>query len=117
MLGQAVSGGTVPYGSCTVTVLQQSGSTFVSGTGRGFQTRVTGLYIRLTAEHGGAPAGTVIVVGSADLTAETPFAVKATPKKTLPRKQVEPKNDANKDAAPRSSVPPVRRSRSTSFRS
>ena len=109
VLGQAVSGGTVPYGSWgTVTVLQQSGSTFVSGTGRGFQTRVTGLYIRLTAEHGGAPAGTVIVVGSADLTAETPFAVKATPKKTLPRKQVEPKNDANKDAAPRSSVPPVR---------
>jgi hypothetical protein len=109
VLGQAVSGGTVQYGSWgTVTVLQQSGSTFVSGTGRGFQTRVTGLYVHLTADHGGAPAGTVIVVGSADLTAETPFASTAKPKEMVPRKSVEPKAKEKKDAAPPSSVPRVR---------
>jgi hypothetical protein len=109
VLGQAVSGGTVSYGSWgTISVLQQSGSKFVSGTGRGFQTRVTGLYVHLTADHGGAPAGTVITVGSANLTAETPFALKATPKKTVPRKPVEPKTEPKKDAAPRALVPRVR---------
>jgi hypothetical protein len=109
VLGQAVSGGTVQYGSWgTVTVLQQSGSTFVSGTGRGFQTRVTGLYVHLTADHGGAPAGTVIIVGSANLTAETPFAPKTTPRKTIPRKAVEPKTEAKKDVAVPRSLPRVR---------
>ena len=107
VMGQAVSGGTVSYGSWgTVTVLSQSGSKFVSGTGSGFQTRVTGLYVHLTAEHGGAPAGTDILVGFANLTAETPFKEKVQPKE-LPRAAAEPKSKPKKKAAPRA-VPPVR---------
>lgn len=110
VMGQAVSGGTVSYGSWgTVTVLAQSGSKFVSGTGTGFQTRVTGLQVHLTAEHGGAPAGTNIIVGFANLTAETPFAPKVKPKQTLPRAAAEPKAEPKKkEKIPRSTVPRVR---------
>jgi murein DD-endopeptidase MepM/ murein hydrolase activator NlpD len=108
VMGQPVSGGTVAYGSWgTVTVLSQSGSKFVSGTGSGFQTRVTGLLVHLTAEHGGAPAGTDIIVGFANLTAETSFATKVKPKRTLPRATAKPKAEPKKKA-PRSAVPRVR---------
>jgi murein DD-endopeptidase MepM/ murein hydrolase activator NlpD len=109
VLGQPVSGGTVSYGSWgTVSVLQQSGSPFASGTGRGFQTRITALYVRLTADHGGAPAGTEILVGYANLTSETPRAELAKPRKTIPREPVEPRSQPKRDTEPRSSLPPVR---------
>jgi hypothetical protein len=109
VLGQAVSGGTVAYGSWgTVSVLAQSGSKFVSGTGSGFQTRVTGLHVHLTAEHAGAPAGTDIIVGYANLTAETPRAAPPKPKKAIPREPVEPKGQPKTKTAPRKSLPPVR---------
>jgi murein DD-endopeptidase MepM/ murein hydrolase activator NlpD len=109
VMGQAVAGGTVAYGSWgTVTVLAQSGSKYVSGTGSGFQTRVTGLHVHLTAEHAGAPAGTDIIVGFANLTAETPFAPKVKPKKTLPRATAKPKAPEPKKKAPRPTLPRVR---------
>jgi murein DD-endopeptidase MepM/ murein hydrolase activator NlpD len=64
--------------------------------------------VHLTAEHGGAPAGTDIIVGFANLTAETPFAPKVKPKKTLPRAAAKPKAEPKKKEAPRTTVPRVR---------
>jgi murein DD-endopeptidase MepM/ murein hydrolase activator NlpD len=113
VLGQAVAGApgtSVAYGSWgTVSVLQQSGSRFASGNGVGFQTQVTALVVHLTAEHNGAPAGTSIEVGFADVSAETTAAPKPKPPKTTPHKPVEPKSKPKKTKEePRASLPPVR---------
>jgi murein DD-endopeptidase MepM/ murein hydrolase activator NlpD len=99
VLGQPVGpGATVSYGSWgTVSVLQQSGSPFTGSSGRGFTARVTGLSVNLTAEHGGASAGTQILVGYVEVSAEAGAAPK--PKKTIPRLPPKPKSDqTTKDA-------------------
>jgi murein DD-endopeptidase MepM/ murein hydrolase activator NlpD len=74
VLGQPVGPGqTVAYGSWgTVTGLQQYGAPFSSRGNRGFQTRVTGLSVHLNAAHAGAPAGTDILVGYVEVSAEAP---------------------------------------------
>jgi murein DD-endopeptidase MepM/ murein hydrolase activator NlpD len=117
VLGQPVAGtpGTsVAYGSWgSVSVLQQSGSPFASGGGRGFQTRVTALAVHLSAEHAGVPAGTDIIVGSLDVSAQAQPEPKPKPRKTLPppRPKEAPKPDdedgAKKDT-PDSRLPPIR---------
>jgi peptidase M23-like protein len=111
VLGQAVGpGGSVAYGSWgTVSVLQQSGSPFSTSTGRGFETRVTGLSVQLTAEHGGAPAGTNILVGFVEVSAEPRPEPKPKPKKIIPPAPPKAKSTPNKDKAKRGSeIPPVR---------
>jgi murein DD-endopeptidase MepM/ murein hydrolase activator NlpD len=117
VLGQPVGpGSTVAYGSWgTVSVLQQSGSPFTGSAGRGFTARVTGLSVSLTAEHGGAPAGTQILVGYVEVSAEAGAAPKPRPKKTIPRLPPPPRSDQTKKEAEeankaggRGSGPPVR---------
>jgi murein DD-endopeptidase MepM/ murein hydrolase activator NlpD len=112
VLGQSVGPGqTVAYGSWgTVTTLQQYGTPIASG----FQTRVTGLSVHLNADHAGAPAGTDILVGYVDVTAEAPPAPKPKPK-PKPKPPTTTTTDAGKptqtpkdDADPRLSVPRVR---------
>jgi murein DD-endopeptidase MepM/ murein hydrolase activator NlpD len=80
VLGQPVAGtpGTsVAYGTWgSVSVLQQSASPFGSGGSKGYQARVTALVVHLNAEHGGAPAGTDIVVGYTEVAAEMQVAAK-----------------------------------------
>jgi murein DD-endopeptidase MepM/ murein hydrolase activator NlpD len=110
VLGQAVAatpGAAVAYGSWgTVSVLQQSGSQFASDRGKGFQTNVTGLAVHLNAEHAGAPAGTHILVGYLDISAET-----TRPAPVPKRKEVEPspppKPPKLKKKAPSAALPPV----------
>jgi murein DD-endopeptidase MepM/ murein hydrolase activator NlpD len=107
VLGQAV--GTAPgtsasYGSWgTISILPQSGTTFF-GKARGFQTQVTGLVVRLTAEHRGLPAGTEVVVGQVSVSAErgvAPPKPKPKPKLVAPPKANEEPGKAKKDAPPR----------------
>ncbi len=67
-LGQAVSSGTVAladWGSLTAVAGGGSGSP-----GTGYRGSVTALEIRLTADHGGLPAGTTILVGYAEVAAQ-----------------------------------------------
>jgi len=67
-LGQSVSSGTVPladWGSLTAVAGGASGSAAT-----GYRGSVTALEIRLTAEHGGLPAGTTILVGYAEVAAQ-----------------------------------------------
>jgi hypothetical protein len=109
VLGQPVgAGASVAYGSWgTVSVLQQSGAPFAASGGRGFQTRVTGLAVHLNADHGGAPAGTDILVGYVDVSAESRAEPKPTLKKTIPKERPKPKAKPKK-ATPDSAPPPVR---------
>jgi murein DD-endopeptidase MepM/ murein hydrolase activator NlpD len=112
VLGQSVGPGqTVAYGSWgTVSALQQYGTPIASG----FQTRVTGLSVHLNADHAGAPAGTDILVGYIDVTAEAPPAPpppkpKPKPPTTTTTTNAEkPTETPTEDEDPSSSVPQVR---------
>jgi murein DD-endopeptidase MepM/ murein hydrolase activator NlpD len=110
VLGQPVAaapGTNVPYGSWgTVSILQQSGSQFASSGGRGFQTQVTALVVHLNADHAGAPAGTNVVVGYVDVSAEKRAAPKPKPTKTIPNEPREPKTKKKPKAD--SALPPIR---------
>jgi murein DD-endopeptidase MepM/ murein hydrolase activator NlpD len=111
VLGQAVGpGASVAYGSWgTVSVLQQSGSPFSASAGRGFRTRVTGLTVHLNAEHRGVPAGTDILVGYVEVSAEPRAEPKPKPRKIIPPAPPKAKSKPKKqEAKPRSELPPVR---------
>ena len=99
VMGQPVAGtpGTsVAYGTWgTVSVLQQSSSPFGSAGRKGYQARVTALVVHLNAEHGGAPAGTDIVVGYTDIAAEMRAPKK--PPETTPQEEVRPKPRPRRD--------------------
>jgi murein DD-endopeptidase MepM/ murein hydrolase activator NlpD len=67
-LGQPVTGGTVAladWGSLTALAGGGSGSAAT-----GYRGSITALEIRLTADHGGLPAGTTILVGYAEVAAQ-----------------------------------------------
>jgi murein DD-endopeptidase MepM/ murein hydrolase activator NlpD len=107
-LGQAVaSGGSATladWGTLSTIETSSSGST-----SSGYQGSVTALDIHLTADHGGLPAGTSILVGYADVSAKA-----APPPPPPPKPVVKPKSAAPKTApAPRapepSPVPTTRR--------
>jgi murein DD-endopeptidase MepM/ murein hydrolase activator NlpD len=100
-LGQSVSGGTVAladWGSLTALAGGGSGSPAT-----GYHGSITALEIRLTADHGGLPAGTTILVGYAEVAAQAPPQPPAPPK---PPKR----KGASKTAAPEPApgFPPVR---------
>jgi murein DD-endopeptidase MepM/ murein hydrolase activator NlpD len=109
VLGQPVGGtpGTsVAYGSWgSVSILQQSGEPFAGSNGRGFHARVTGLLVHLNAEHAGAPAGTDILVGYLEVSAEPGAAPK--PKPIIPHEAPASKPTPKKETGKRSSLPPV----------
>jgi murein DD-endopeptidase MepM/ murein hydrolase activator NlpD len=67
-LGQSVSGGTVALADWgSVTALAGGGS---GSAATGYRGSITALEIRLTADHGGLPAGTTILVGYAEVAAQ-----------------------------------------------
>jgi murein DD-endopeptidase MepM/ murein hydrolase activator NlpD len=77
-LGQSVSSGTVAlgdWGSLTAVAGGASGSAAT-----GYRGSVTALEIRLTAEHGGLPAGSTILVGFAEVAAQAAPAAPVKPK-------------------------------------
>jgi murein DD-endopeptidase MepM/ murein hydrolase activator NlpD len=111
VLGQPVGpGASVSYGSWgTVSVLQQSGAPFTGSEGRGFEARVTGLSVQLTAEHRGAPAGTTILVGYVEASAEARREAK--PKPPPPPVRQKPSSATTKPVKPdgeKSKIPPIR---------
>jgi murein DD-endopeptidase MepM/ murein hydrolase activator NlpD len=102
-LGQSVSSGTVSladWGSLTAVAGGASGSAAT-----GYRGSVTALEIRLTAEHGGLPAGTTILVGYAEVAAQAapPEAPVGPPRK--PKGALGPKAQAPEPAP---GFPPVR---------
>jgi murein DD-endopeptidase MepM/ murein hydrolase activator NlpD len=91
-LGQPVTSGTVAladWGSLTAVAGAGNGSPAT-----GYHGNVTALEIRLTADHGGLPAGTTILVGYAEVAAQAGTAP------PLPKKPKQPKGKAAKTAAP-----------------
>jgi murein DD-endopeptidase MepM/ murein hydrolase activator NlpD len=97
VLGQAVAsvpGASVAYGTWgTVSVLQEDAASFGGSGGlRGFRSNMTSLVVHLTAEHGGAPAGTSIVVGSINVSASLRAVAKAKPSRPAIRKAAKPKS-------------------------
>jgi murein DD-endopeptidase MepM/ murein hydrolase activator NlpD len=110
VLGQPVAGtpgASVAFGSWgSVSVLQQSGEPFAGTNGRGFHARVTGLAVHLNAEHAGAPAGTDILVGYLEVSAEPGAAPKPKPRTIIPHEAPAAK-PTPKSKPKRSSLPPV----------
>jgi murein DD-endopeptidase MepM/ murein hydrolase activator NlpD len=106
-LGQAVApGATVSladWGSVTAVTGGVSGSAAA-----GYRGSVTGLQIRLSADHGGLPAGTTITIGYAEVEAQAPPPpppVKKSPPPPKPAKPEEPKT--TKAPEPTPGLPPV----------
>jgi murein DD-endopeptidase MepM/ murein hydrolase activator NlpD len=102
-LGQAVTGTTAQladWGSLTTVAGGASGSPAT-----GYRGSVTALEIRLTAEHGGLPAGTTILVGYAEVAAQA-----APPEPPVkPPKPPKVKSGPNSAKAPEPTpFPPVR---------
>src|SRR5215216_7297308 len=105
VLGQAVPaspGTSVAYGSWgTVSVLQEDAASFGGSGGlRGFRTNITALVVHLSADHGGAPAGTEIVVGSINVSASLRAVKKAKPSPPVIRRAAKPKPPAPKKSKP-----------------
>jgi murein DD-endopeptidase MepM/ murein hydrolase activator NlpD len=93
-LGQSVSGGTLAladWGSLTALAGGGSGSAAT-----GYRGSITAVEIRLTADHGGLPAGTTILVGYAEVAAQ---AAATAPPPVKPHKP-KPGKLAAKSAAP-----------------
>ena len=117
VLGQAVStapGSSAAYGSWgSVSVLQASSSSFGGRGTDGVQARVTGLVVHLSADHLGAPAGTDIVVGYTDVSAEAllPARAPAPRQSTTEDDQVKPHRERAKEkkAQQAPGLPPVRK--------
>jgi murein DD-endopeptidase MepM/ murein hydrolase activator NlpD len=111
VLGQPVAGtpgASVAYGSWgSVSILQQAGEPFAGANGRGFHARVTGLAVHLNADHGGAPAGTDILVGYLEVSAEPGAAPKPKSRTIIPHEAPASKPTAKKNKPRRSSLPPV----------
>ena len=88
----------------TATVLGQS----AGPAGEGFRAAVTGLTVTLTAEHGGLPAGSSIVVGFAEATA---VALAPPPSTTAPTESTEtvpaPPKPRTEPRKPPASIPPL----------
>jgi murein DD-endopeptidase MepM/ murein hydrolase activator NlpD len=68
-LGQSVTSGTVPLGDWGTLTLMAQG---VAPAARSYRGNVTVLTINLTADHGGLPAGTQVLVGYAEAAVESP---------------------------------------------
>jgi murein DD-endopeptidase MepM/ murein hydrolase activator NlpD len=100
-LGQAVSGGTVglaDWGSLAVLGGGGSGSAAT-----GYHGSITALEIRLTADHGGLPAGTTILVGYAEVAAQAAAAPPPLPVK--PKKEPKAKTAGKLAPEPMFGIP------------
>ncbi len=113
VLGQPVAatpGSSVPYGSWgTVSLLQASSSSFGERYTDGVQAKMTGLIVHLNADHAGLPAGTDVVVGYTDVSAEAPL-TKVLKEAARPDDQTKPRLPKLKEkkAKPPLGLPPVR---------
>jgi Peptidase family M23 len=114
VLGQPVSGST-SYGSWgSVSVLQQSSTAYRSSGVRGYTAGATAVVVHLNADHAGAPAGTDIVIGSTEVSAEIHMVVKPPPppppkKVAKPKPKPKPIEPEKKVEKPGSSLPPIQK--------
>jgi murein DD-endopeptidase MepM/ murein hydrolase activator NlpD len=96
-LGQSVSSGTVAladWGSLTALAGAGGGSAAT-----GYRGSITALEIRLTADHGGLPAGTTILIGYAEVAAQAASPAASPPQKPRkPATKLEPKAAAPEPA-------------------
>ena len=102
ILGQAVQAGPnvrVPLAEWGYAVLLEQAVVTESRRGVGKRTSVSGLHVTLTAEHGGLPAGTEIVVGYAEAAASVPRPAppKATEEEAQPAAPVAPPKGPKRD--------------------
>ncbi len=97
VLGEAVGSGEnarVRLGNWGYAVTLEKAVVRQSGRRHGFRTFVTGLHVVLTAEHGGLPAGTEIMLGYAEAAA------------SAPKPRPEPPPPPSEDGPPAEPVPP-----------
>jgi len=87
-LGQSVSSGTVALGDWGSLSAVAGGGSGSAATG--YRGSITALEIRLTADHGGLPAGTTILVGYAEVAAQAAAAPPPAPRKPKKEKQAKP---------------------------
>jgi murein DD-endopeptidase MepM/ murein hydrolase activator NlpD len=87
-LGQSVSSGTVALGDWGSLRAVAGGGSGSAATG--YRGSITALEIRLTADHGGLPAGTTILVGYAEVAAQAAAAPPPPPRKAKKEKQAKP---------------------------
>jgi len=82
-LGQSVTSGTVALADWgSLTALAGGGT---SSAATGYHGSITALEIRLTADHGGLPAGTTILIGYAEVAAQAAAAPPPPPKSKKPK--------------------------------
>jgi murein DD-endopeptidase MepM/ murein hydrolase activator NlpD len=106
-LGQAVpSGGSATLADWGSLRTIESGSS--GSTATGYHGFVTGLDIHLTADHGGLPAGTSILVGYAEVAAEAAPPQPATPTKTKPKAAKAKKATKGSAPEPKAGFLPIR---------
>jgi murein DD-endopeptidase MepM/ murein hydrolase activator NlpD len=99
-LGQSVSSGTAALGDWgSLTALAGGGS---GSPATGYRGNITALEIRLTADHGGLPAGTTILVGYAEVAAQ---AGAATPPLEKPKKEKKAKTGGKAVPEPTPGIP------------
>jgi murein DD-endopeptidase MepM/ murein hydrolase activator NlpD len=100
-LGQSVSSGTVALGDWgSLTAVAGGGSGSAS---TGYRGSITALEIRLTADHGGLPAGTTILVGYAEVAAQA--AAAPPPPARKPRKEKKAQTSAKSAPEPTNGIP------------
>ncbi|MFL5946015.1 MAG: M23 family metallopeptidase [Gaiellaceae bacterium] len=100
-LGQSVSGGTVALGDWgSLTAVAGGGSGSAS---TGYRGSITALEIRLTADHGGLPAGTTILVGYAEVAAQA--AAAPPPSARKPQKEKNAKTSGKAAPEPTTGIP------------
>jgi murein DD-endopeptidase MepM/ murein hydrolase activator NlpD len=110
VLGKAVPpsrNGRVPLGDWGYAVMLEQAVVRNSGARHGFRAFVTGLHVVLTAEHGGLPAGTEIMVGYAEAAASAPKPKPAPPAPPPPPKPEEERQEGPPREPPSSSTPQV----------
>jgi murein DD-endopeptidase MepM/ murein hydrolase activator NlpD len=114
VLGQPVTvtapGTSVPYGTWgTVSMLQGTSSSFAGLGTDGVQAKMTGLVVHLNADHAGLPAGTDVVVGFTDVSAEARL-THVLKEAARPDDQIKPKLPKLKEKKAKAppGLPPVR---------
>ena len=107
VLGQPVDAGrgaSITLGDWGVaSVLEESTAWNVSGGRNGLTTSILALRISLTSDHGGLPAGSQILIGSAELTAQPP-----PPDPATARTRTQPRTKPRRTTRPSSVTPTLR---------
>jgi Peptidase family M23 len=98
---RATQNGRVPLGDWGYAVTLEEAVVSHSGARNGYRGFVTGLHVVLTAEHGGLPAGTEIMVGYAEAAASAPKPEPAPQPSPTPTPKPEEEPEQEQEGPPR----------------